>query len=39
MKIYIIEFGSLKTIGIKLAKALGHTVYEISSFDNKELIN
>jgi len=36
MKIGIIGIGGLGTMGIKLAKSLGHTVYAISSSEHKE---
>jgi uncharacterized zinc-type alcohol dehydrogenase-like protein len=36
MKIGVIGIGGLGTMGIKLAKALGHTVYAISSSASKE---
>ena len=36
MKIGIIGVGGLGTMGIKIAKALGHTVYAISSTEGKE---
>lgn len=36
MKIGIVGLGGLGTMGIKLAKALGQTVYAISSNVNKE---
>jgi D-arabinose 1-dehydrogenase-like Zn-dependent alcohol dehydrogenase len=36
MKIGIIGIGGLGTMGIKIAKSLGHTVYALSSSENKE---
>ena len=36
MAIGIVGIGGLGTMGIKLAKALGHTVYAISTSANKE---
>jgi len=37
MHIGIVGIGGLGTMGIKLAKALGHTVYAISTTASKEI--